>query len=49
MFLHILLTNRDLATHGAQMILEANGPDAEEALTALAMVIETDKLPGDLD
>jgi phosphotransferase system HPr (HPr) family protein len=37
------------ATHGAQMILEANGPDAEEALTALAMVIETDKLPGDLD
>jgi phosphotransferase system HPr (HPr) family protein len=37
------------ATHGAQMILEANGPDAEEALTALAMVIETNKLPGDLD
>ncbi len=37
------------ATQGAQMTLEANGPDEEEALLALAQVIETDKLPGDCE
>lgn len=37
------------ATQGAKMILEAAGPDAQEALDALAFIIESPKLLDEID